>query len=189
MLGSLKHTTTRSEGEAVRVTSSTGTSVTQMGKFALGCREATRARHSLNSFLNALGFPVVVIDQGIVDPPAAWVCVVPRVCYVAVDNEHGACTIKFRNTSWDPNQGDLHHKGTLLLNLESLSITKNILPEVNIHLLYSLPGQRWGGHETTQDAYCTDKNKQPDTTRLGPVFVTTSGAQILLLLLAKNITI
>lgn len=69
-----------------------------MGKFLLGFREARKAGHPLNPFLNALGFPVVVVHQGVVDPPAAWVCVVPRVCYVAVDDEHGACTIKFRNT-------------------------------------------------------------------------------------------
>ena len=69
-----------------------------MEKFVLGFREARKAKHLLASFLNSFGFLVVNIDQCVIDPPVARVCVTTCVCYIAVHDEGGACTIKFINT-------------------------------------------------------------------------------------------
>lgn len=54
-------------------------------------REARKTRHLLQSFSDAFGVTVVVVHQGVVDSPASKICIIPRVCDVAVHRKGGAC--------------------------------------------------------------------------------------------------
>lgn len=142
-----------------------------MEKFLLGFREARKAKHLLDSFLNSFRFLVVNIDQCIIDLPAARVCVTPCVCYIAVHDEGGACASKFVNTQWKHYQSDLLNKGTLLLSLEYISMTKNVpLRSMFIYCtLFSPWMERTRTHDLPGCLLYRDRNKLSNVTSLRPI--------------------